>query len=34
LNESIITDSGLAADSGFDYLAVPEPGAASSPLRQ
>lgn len=25
-DESIITDSGLVAESGFDYLAVPEPG--------
>ncbi len=29
-NESIITDSGLAAESGFDYLAVPEPAALLS----
>jgi len=25
-NESIVTDSGLTSASGFDYLAVPEPG--------
>jgi hypothetical protein len=26
MDESIVTDSGLTAESGFDYLAVPEPG--------